>query len=230
MLRPALVRPAAGRGAVGACWRSVGGHGRVLLLHPTTIRCRYPFPIRDIRREYTLRALRRCSVDVEMTIARGDLPGGPSAGADPGGKGVDGAAAGRPRSARGRRWWRCARSGDRAAADELASRFTKPAYLVALQLLGNPEDARDAAQNALMRFFARLDRLEPGRPIRPWLFTIVRNAALRPGPAPHRAPLRLARRGARGVRSRGHRRKAPTRRPTAGATSCAATSGGPSGG
>ena len=69
------------------------------------------------------------------------------------------------------------RSGDPAAANELANRFTKPAYLVALQLLGNPEDARDAAQNALMRFFARLDRLEPGRPIRPWLFTIVRNAA-----------------------------------------------------
>lgn len=71
-----------------------------------------------------------------------------------------------------------ARSGDRAAADELARRFVRPAYLLALQLLGNPEDARDASQNALMSFFSRLDRLEPGRPVRPWLLTIVRNASL----------------------------------------------------
>ncbi len=71
-----------------------------------------------------------------------------------------------------------ARGGDRAAADELARRFTRPAYLLALQLLGNPEDARDAAQTALMSFFSRLDRLEPGRPVRPWLLTIVRNASL----------------------------------------------------
>lgn len=106
-----------------------------------------------------------------MTIARGDLPGGPPP--DPGDT-WDGAA----QAASGPALVARARSGDRAAADELASRFAKPAYLVALQLLGNPEDARDAAQTALMRFFTRLDRLEPGRPIRPWLFTIVRNAAL----------------------------------------------------
>lgn len=70
-----------------------------------------------------------------------------------------------------------ARRGDRAAADELARRFLQPAYVLALQLLGHPEDARDAAQDALMRFFTRLDRVDPKRPLRPWLFTIVRNAA-----------------------------------------------------
>jgi len=110
-----------------------------------------------------------------MTIGHGELSGGSAPEAAeawaPSGAGQ------RARSASGAALVALARSGDRAAADELANRFTKPAYLVALQLLGNPEDARDAAQNALMRFFARLDRLEPGRPIRPWLFTIVRNAA-----------------------------------------------------
>lgn len=70
-----------------------------------------------------------------------------------------------------------ARRGDRAAADELARSYVQPAYVLALQLLGHPEDARDAAQDALMRFFARLDRIDPERPIRPWLFAIVRNAA-----------------------------------------------------
>ncbi len=70
-----------------------------------------------------------------------------------------------------------ARSGDREAREELARAFGRPAYLLALQLLGNPEDARDAAQEGLMRFFSRLDRLDPGRPVRPWLLAIVRNAA-----------------------------------------------------
>ncbi len=70
-----------------------------------------------------------------------------------------------------------ARSGDREAREELARTFGRPAYLLALQLLGNPEDARDAAQDGLLRFFSRLDRLDPGRPVRPWLLAIVRNAA-----------------------------------------------------
>ncbi len=70
-----------------------------------------------------------------------------------------------------------ARSGDREAREELARTFGRPAYLLALQLLGNPEDARDAAQDGLMRFFSRLDRLDPGRPVKPWLLAIVRNAA-----------------------------------------------------
>lgn len=70
-----------------------------------------------------------------------------------------------------------ARAGDAEAREELARAFGRPAYLLALQLLGNPEDARDAAQDGLMRFFSRLDRLDPGRPVRPWLLAIVRNAA-----------------------------------------------------
>jgi RNA polymerase sigma-70 factor (ECF subfamily) len=120
-------------------------------------------------------------VDIEMTITPGDLTG-ESAAADAASReagpwsGADGGAS--LGSASGATLVALSRAGDPAAANELANRFTKPAYLVALQLLGNPEDARDAAQNALMRFFSRLDRLEPGRPIRPWLFTIVRNAAL----------------------------------------------------
>ena len=115
-----------------------------------------------------------------MTMTSGDLPGEPAvrdAASREVARWADVDARTSLRSASGATLVALSRAGDPAAANELANRFSKPAYLVALQLLGNPEDARDAAQNALMRFFARLDRLEPGRPIRPWLFTIVRNAA-----------------------------------------------------
>lgn len=68
-----------------------------------------------------------------------------------------------------------ARSGETAASEELARRLVRPAYLLALQLLRDPEGARDIAQEALLRFFTHLDRIDPQRPPRPWLFAIVRN-------------------------------------------------------
>lgn len=70
---------------------------------------------------------------------------------------------------------RRARRGDAPAADELARRHRKPAYFFALQLLGHPDDAFDVAQDAMLRFFTKLDRFDPRRPVRPWLFRIVRN-------------------------------------------------------
>jgi RNA polymerase sigma factor (sigma-70 family) len=68
-----------------------------------------------------------------------------------------------------------ARAGDVAARDALAQQLVRPAYLLALQLLGDAEEARDVAQEALLRFFASLPRVDPERPPRPWLFAIVRN-------------------------------------------------------
>jgi len=48
-------------------------------------------------------------------------------------------------------------------------------YVLALQFLRNPEDAMDAVQDSLVRFFENLHRFDPRRPLRPWLFQIVRN-------------------------------------------------------
>jgi RNA polymerase sigma-70 factor, ECF subfamily len=70
-----------------------------------------------------------------------------------------------------------ARQGDDAARDELARRCRRPAYLLALQLLRDPDDALDVAQDALLRVFTHLDRFQPGRAVQPWLATIVRNRA-----------------------------------------------------
>jgi len=69
------------------------------------------------------------------------------------------------------------RRGDLAAGDLLARRCRRPAYLLALQLMRNPDDAMDVAQDAMLRFFSTLDRIDKGRPVRPWLYAIVRNRA-----------------------------------------------------
>jgi RNA polymerase sigma-70 factor (ECF subfamily) len=70
-----------------------------------------------------------------------------------------------------------AQAGHREAREELARRLRRPAFLLALQIVGNPDDALDIAQGALLRFFHSLDRFQSERAVRPWLFTIVRNEA-----------------------------------------------------
>ena len=70
-----------------------------------------------------------------------------------------------------------AQAGRREARDELARRVRGPAYVLALQLVGNRDDALDVAQDAMLRLFAHLGRVAPDRPLRPWLFAIVRNRA-----------------------------------------------------
>jgi RNA polymerase sigma-70 factor (ECF subfamily) len=68
-----------------------------------------------------------------------------------------------------------ARAGDPAARETLALAHRQAAFLLALQLMGNREDALDAAQDSMLRFFTTLDRFHHDQPIRPWLFSIVRN-------------------------------------------------------
>ena len=68
--------------------------------------------------------------------------------------------------------------GDVAAREELALRHRDPAFFLALQLLGNRDDALDVAQDAMLRFFKHLHRFDVSRPVRPWLFQIVRNRVL----------------------------------------------------
>lgn len=71
-----------------------------------------------------------------------------------------------------------ARKGEPAAREELARRHRPTAFRLAMQLLGNREDARDLTQDSLLRFFTTLSRFQSGRPIEPWLRRIVRNGAI----------------------------------------------------
>ena len=73
---------------------------------------------------------------------------------------------------------RRARAGDRAAQGDLAQRHRRAMYVLALQLMGNPDDAMDVVQDALLRFFTNLHRFDNRRPVKPWLYQIVRNRAV----------------------------------------------------
>ena len=68
-----------------------------------------------------------------------------------------------------------AKAGEPAACDALARRYRRAAYLLALQLLGNRDDAMDVTQDAMLRFFTTLKSFDATRRVQPWLFTIVRN-------------------------------------------------------
>lgn len=57
-------------------------------------------------------------------------------------------------------------------------RYQGRAYAIALGLCGNHDDAMDAVQKAFIRTHRALPRFRVGEPFFPWLYRIVRNAAL----------------------------------------------------
>ena len=58
------------------------------------------------------------------------------------------------------------------------NRYRRRAYGVALSLTGNHDDAMDAMQKAFIRVHRSLGRFRLDEPFFPWLYRIVRNAAL----------------------------------------------------
>ena len=57
----------------------------------------------------------------------------------------------------------------------LAAYFTR-VHRAALGWMGNEHDARDVAQDALVKAYRARHSYDPARPFSPWLYTIVRNA------------------------------------------------------
>jgi len=70
-----------------------------------------------------------------------------------------------------------ARSGDRAAFGALVERYAGSARRIARAVLGDPDDADDAAQDAFLSALVKLDQFDARRPFGPWLLRIVANAA-----------------------------------------------------
>ena len=60
-----------------------------------------------------------------------------------------------------------ARSGQWDAQDTLARRHRQGAFVLALQMLGNRDDAMDVAQDAMLRFFTTLDSFNRDRRVSP---------------------------------------------------------------
>jgi RNA polymerase sigma factor (sigma-70 family) len=70
-----------------------------------------------------------------------------------------------------------ARSGDVAAYEAIVRRYQDVAFRVAYTIVGSAEEAEDAAQEGFIRAYRAIHRFRPGAPLRPWLLTIIANAA-----------------------------------------------------
>ena len=57
----------------------------------------------------------------------------------------------------------------------LFDRHNKMVYRTALAITGDPESAADLLQDVFLRLFRFADRIEPDRPIEPWLYRITAN-------------------------------------------------------
>ena len=68
--------------------------------------------------------------------------------------------------------------GDPGAFEPLVARYERVMFAVALRLVGNYEDARDATQNAFIRAYEHLDTYDPARKFFSWLYRIVVNECL----------------------------------------------------
>jgi RNA polymerase sigma-70 factor, ECF subfamily len=67
--------------------------------------------------------------------------------------------------------------GEAEAFTDLVRAYLRPAYSVALSVLGRPADAEDIAQDAFMKAFASLESCREPEHFAAWLFQIVRNRA-----------------------------------------------------
>lgn len=67
------------------------------------------------------------------------------------------------------------KAGDARFYEPLVRAYERPGLRLALGMLGNLEDAKDAVQNALIKTFESLARFDLKRPFGPWFFQILRN-------------------------------------------------------
>jgi RNA polymerase sigma-70 factor (ECF subfamily) len=85
-----------------------------------------------------------------------------------------------------------ARSGDQASFEELVNIYQDLAVRTAYVIVGDHDEANDAAQDGFVKAFYALGGFRAGAPFRPWLLRIVANEAInRRRAAQRRAELRV---------------------------------------
>ena len=67
------------------------------------------------------------------------------------------------------------RNGEREAFRHLVERYQRQAVSHATAILGNREDALDAAQEAFIDAFKALKQFDSSRPFYPWFYVLLRN-------------------------------------------------------
>jgi RNA polymerase sigma-70 factor (ECF subfamily) len=73
---------------------------------------------------------------------------------------------------------RDAASGDRDAMERLLVRAQEAAYRFSLLVCGQPEDAEDVMQDALLKTYQHVTDINDPESFRTWLYSTVRNACL----------------------------------------------------
>jgi len=70
-------------------------------------------------------------------------------------------------------WLLQAQNGDPQAFSSLLEKYQKPVYNLCYRMLGNAEDAEDAAQETFLRAFKSLKRYDNSRPFSTWVLSIA---------------------------------------------------------
>jgi RNA polymerase sigma-70 factor (ECF subfamily) len=70
-------------------------------------------------------------------------------------------------------WVQQAIAGDVDAFSSLVEAYQKPVYNLAYRLLGNSVEAEDAAQEAFIRAYTKLDTYDPSRKFSSWMLSIA---------------------------------------------------------
>lgn len=72
-------------------------------------------------------------------------------------------------------WLQLARRGDKEAFGHLIEAYQGPVYNLAYRMLGNSGEAEEAAQEAFIRAYTRLDSYDPAHKFSTWLLSITSN-------------------------------------------------------
>lgn len=70
------------------------------------------------------------------------------------------------------------RAGERDWFGPLVRRYERELYGYLRRYLGDPDLAADVFQNTWAQVFVKIDKYEPGRPARPWLYAVATNQAI----------------------------------------------------
>jgi len=68
--------------------------------------------------------------------------------------------------------------GDREAFDALVHRYERELYGYLRHYMGDAEMAEDVFQQTFLQVHLKCDQFEPGRKVRPWLYTVATNQAI----------------------------------------------------
>jgi len=66
-----------------------------------------------------------------------------------------------------------AQQGDHTAFAQLVEQYQRPVYNLAYRMLGNAQDAEDAAQETFLRVYKQFKRYDRRQKFAPWLLAIA---------------------------------------------------------